>query len=657
MYVNHFSLAQTLLLAGALAGMALVATPSRAQNDPPMGSARLAHLGGNVSIQPYGVDDWGQAYSNMPASAGDRIFTDQSGMGELQAAQIRAYFGANSDLTLVNLDYISVNLGVGQGSFNIFSDGFEPGHGFSVQTPNGAITVATRAGFRVDVYPDQQTTIITNYPNESVLTLNGGGGFYMTLPPGQSIQLTGTNPVYAQPLQPAEPDGFEHWSSALETHRFNSISARYVSPEMPGYDELDAAGDWQPESDYGPIWFPRVEAGWAPYHYGHWVHIPFFGWSWVADEPWGAAPFHYGRWVVVGGRWGWIPGPREGHPVWSPAQVVFAGGVSFGGGGVSVWFPLGPGEPYKPWYPCSPQYVDRINITNIHESRVVHVQTTYVNVVNVTNVTNITYVNRTVGVTAMRQEDFAAGKSTRAVAAVKIEPQQLAHIQPAAPAAQPPARPVILHPIAKPAAAPQQRPVLINNKGQQAVAAPNAKPVAVPVKAVPPAPKPIPGHAAIGTPTVGGKPVAPAAPVAAKPAPPAAKSPAPAAAPERGTAPPVKPAPTPAIKPEPAAPTAKAPAPPTVRPPAPAAAAPLKETPSAKAPAPAAPEKATAPLAKPTPAPTTKPAPAAKPVPAAPETKPAPTTGAKPAPTANNAKKKPEPAKKDEKKEEEKKPE
>ena len=38
------------------------------------------------------------------------------------------------------------------------------------------------------------------------------------------------------------------------------------------------------------------------------------------------------------------------HPVWSPALVVFAGGIHVGGAGVSVWFPLGPGEPYHPWY-------------------------------------------------------------------------------------------------------------------------------------------------------------------------------------------------------------------------------------------------------------------------------------------------------------------
>ena len=618
MELNHFSLARTLLIAGSLAGFALAATSSQAQIDPPFGSARVSYFQGNVSIQPNGVDGWGQAYFNQPLGPGDRLYTDQQSQGSFQASQVRAYFSANSDVTLINLNQNGVELGVAQGSSNIFSDGFPPGMGsVNVQTPNGSIGANSKAGFRVDAFPDQQSTIVTNYADYSDLTLNGAGGFFLLLHPGESIQLIGTNPVYAQPLQPAPYDEFEHWSMARETHRFNSISTRYVSVEMPGYDELDTAGDWQPESDYGPIWFPHVEAGWAPYHYGHWVNMPFYGWTWVADEPWGAAPFHYGRWVVAGGRWGWIPGPREGHPVWSPAQVVFAGGVQVGGVGVSVWFPLGPGEAYKPWYPCSPQYINQINIANIHESRIIHVQTTYVNIVNVTNVT---YVNRTVGVTAMRQEDFAAGRSTGTVA-VKIDPQQLAHIQPARPEARPPAQPLILHPIAKPAAVPQQRPVLINSKGQQAVASPNAKPVVVPVKAVPPAPKPIPGHAAIGTPTVGGKPVA---------------------APSKTAAAPVQP--TPATQPVPAKPApvaAKTPPQPATKAATPPAAkaetaqpAKAQTTPTAKAPA--EPVK-------------TSPTPAANPAhPGAPEAKPA--NGKQP-PAKKDDKKK------EQKKEEEKKPE
>ena len=531
MYDQLRSLSRTLLIAGTFAGVALASTSSQAQNDPPPGSARLAHLQGNVSFQPDGSDSWGEADNNMPVGSGDRVYTDQ-GRGELQAAQVRAYFGPGADLTLVNLNYQGVELGLAQGSANIFNDGFGSGQELSVQTPNGAITIAGRAAFRIDVYPDEQSTVITNARDFGGILLNGAGGYQFTLRPGESVQLTGTNPVYTQPLEPAPMDGLARWSTDFEVARRNSISARYVSAEMEGYDELDNNGDWQPESDYGPIWFPRVEAGWAPYHNGHWVNRPFYGWTWVADEPWGAAPFHYGRWVQVRGRWGWIPGPREQHPVWSPAQVVFAAGVHIGGAGVSVWFPLGPGEAYKPWYPCTPQYIDRVNVTNIRESRVVHVQKTYVNVVNVTNVTNVTYVNRTTAVTAVRQQDFAAGRSVKTIA-IKVDPHQVDHVQVGHPDAPAPSRPMIQRPIAKPVAVQAARPVLINHQGQQAAAAPNAKPVAVPVKAAPPAPKPIPGRAPIGTPTSAGKPapVAPVNPAAPKGAPlpntPAAGRPAP----------------------------------------------------------------------------------------------------------------------------------
>src|SRR5256885_3839541 len=44
--------------------------------------------------------------------------------------------------------------------------------------------------------------------------------------------------------------------------------------------------------------------------------------SWVDDAPWGFAPFHYGRWTIVGGSWGWVPGPIRVRPWYAPALVV-----------------------------------------------------------------------------------------------------------------------------------------------------------------------------------------------------------------------------------------------------------------------------------------------------------------------------------------------
>jgi hypothetical protein len=85
------------------------------------------------------------------------------------------------------------------------------------------------------------------------------------------------------------------------------------------------------------------------------MYDPYYGWTWVDAAPWGWAPYHYGRWVHVSGYWGWAPGPVVVRPRYAPALVAF-----FGGGGVSGgfsigaprigWVALGWGEPIVPWW-------------------------------------------------------------------------------------------------------------------------------------------------------------------------------------------------------------------------------------------------------------------------------------------------------------------
>ena len=71
--------------------------------------------------------------------------------------------------------------------------------------------------------------------------------------------------------------------------------------ELVGYQDLDQYGSWRNTPDYGAVWVPNgTPGGWAPYHYGHWLWVDPWGWTWVDDAPWGFAPFHYGRWAYVG---------------------------------------------------------------------------------------------------------------------------------------------------------------------------------------------------------------------------------------------------------------------------------------------------------------------------------------------------------------------
>ena len=186
---------------------------------------------------------------------------------------------------------------------------------------------------------------------------------------------------------------------AIATARYdNSVSARYVSPDVVGYQDLDANGTWRVDATYGNVWIPsRVAAGWAPYRDGHWAWVDPWGWTWVDDAPWGFAVSHYGRWANLRGTWGWVPGPVRSRAYYAPALVAFVGGTNFqlaissGNVGGIAWFPLGPREVYRPSYPVSRGYFENVNRSNTV------INTTVINnYYNNTNVTNVVYANRQV---------------------------------------------------------------------------------------------------------------------------------------------------------------------------------------------------------------------------------------------------------------------
>ena len=67
-------MARYLVPVAAAVFLALVVMSAAAQdNDPPQQAGRLSIVNGNVSIQPAGAQDWGQASLNYPVGPGDRI--------------------------------------------------------------------------------------------------------------------------------------------------------------------------------------------------------------------------------------------------------------------------------------------------------------------------------------------------------------------------------------------------------------------------------------------------------------------------------------------------------------------------------------------------------------------------------------------------------
>ena len=404
--------------------------PYQGQDDPPSRVARLGYMEGSVSFDPAGEQDWVEATPNRPMTTGDKIWADKGSRAELQLGSASIRLSENTGMSFLNLDDRTVQIQLTSGTVNVRVRRLSRDDVFEIDTPNQAFSVYQPGSYRLEASEDGSYTVISVREGQGEST---GNGETFTMHAGQRGTFSGTDRLNAEVDNIGQQDQFDNWAYQRDHRYEGSRSARYLSPEVVGYEDLDDNGDWRDDSNYGHVWYPNhVDAGWAPYHQGHWAWVAPWGWTWVDDAPWGYAPFHYGRWVSVSGRWGWVAGPVDVQPVYAPALVAFIGGGI--GVGVDVgWFPLGPREVYVPTYNVSPAYVNRVNIsnTNVSTTTVTNVyNTTIVNkntTVNNTTINNITYVNKTVpgAVTAVPQRAFVSAQPV-ARAAVKVDARQMA---------------------------------------------------------------------------------------------------------------------------------------------------------------------------------------------------------------------------------------
>jgi hypothetical protein len=670
---NPLSLTEMLKKSGwlsALLGIALATiilpTHLTAQDDddPPGRVARLGYMEGSVSFQPAGETDWVGAVPNRPMSTGDQLWSDQDSKAEVQLGSAVIRLGANTGFSFLNLNDNTVQIQLSAGTINVTVRRLGDDDNFEIDTPNQAFTIFQPGHYRVEASADGSYTVISVRDGTGQAT---GNGETFDLHGGQRGTFSGTDQLYADVEDIYAPDDFDNWAYNRD-HRYDSSRSRaYLAPDVVGFEDLDDYGDWRDDPNYGHVWFPnQIDAGWAPYHRGHWDWISPWGWTWVDDFSWGYAPFHYGRWVSVGGRWGWVAGPVAVRAVYAPALVVFIGGGPGGFGGNVGWFALGPREVYVPSYHVSAAYVNRVNISNttVSVTNVTNVYNTTI-IHNTTNITNITYANRSVqgAVMVVPQHAFVSAQPVAKVQ-VTVSAQQIASAPLSGRVAVAPTRESVLgaraatagHVTAPPAAVASRQVVAKKTpppppvpfaKQQAALAAHPGQPLARsevqtlrPAAAARPmvkqAPPGKPAAVNVAHPPVPGAP-RPGQPAAGRPvSQPANRPGTPPAANQRPATPPAQPnrpatpAPAPPNRPENMRPESAQPKPPQPKPetnrPEPERKEATHPEPAPRMPTPPAnqrPEKPTPPeTKKPTPpTPTAKPAPPQKPKPQTPEEK------------------------------------
>jgi hypothetical protein len=382
--------------------------------DPPSRVARLNYQSGTVSFRPGTVEDWTAASLNYPLTTGDHLWADVGAQGEMHIGSTAIRMGSQTALAILNLDDQMAQLSLTQGVLNVHIRYLGAQEAFEVDTPNVAVSLVQPGDYRIDVDGDNNITTVTVRGGEA--QVNGGGAAF-AVDAGQSARLSGVDTVSQDMGSPPPPDQFDGWCQMRDQREDQSQSVHYISRQTIGYEDLDQYGVWRQVPPYGWVWVPTGMApGWAPYRYGHWVWVDPWGWTWIDDAPWGFAPFHYGRWAYAGGAgWVWVPGAMAASPVYAPALVAFVG---VGGVGVAAWFPLGPGEVYRPAYFASAVYVRQAN-------------TPYVsNVMVINNAVNVRYVNQgVVGAVTVVPHDAFVGARPVARALVVVPQREIVTAQ------------------------------------------------------------------------------------------------------------------------------------------------------------------------------------------------------------------------------------
>src|SRR5665213_4598822 len=112
-----------------------------AQPDPPSRVARISVMQGNVSFQPATVNDFSAAELNYPLTSGDRLYTDNGALAEIEIGNLVARLGQQADFTITALTDQVAQFGLAQVIVMLKTYELDPDTTTEIDTPNASVTV------------------------------------------------------------------------------------------------------------------------------------------------------------------------------------------------------------------------------------------------------------------------------------------------------------------------------------------------------------------------------------------------------------------------------------------------------------------------------------------------------------------------------------
>jgi hypothetical protein len=342
---------------------------------PPGRVGQLSLVSGNVDLRVSDGTAWADAELNQPIFAGEALRTDPRARSEIRVGANTIDLSNGTEVEIASLRDGVTQIRLERGRIDLHLRQAGENETVEIDVPQGGIWLLAPGRYDIDAGDGDRPLRVAVF--DGTARFAGAGGD-RRIEEGQAAVVTGQEPADALAIETAAADDFVAWCRDRDHDETRLAAPYYVSRDMTGYAELDSAGIWKINAQYGPVWFPTESAEWAPYRFGHWSWIAPWGWTWIDDRPWAFAPSHYGRWALIDDNWAWVPGNYVARRLYSPAVVAFLGtpgvGLSSEDGATIAWFPLAPGEAYWPSYTRDLDYVRSLNLGNVRDVSVIGMQ-------------------------------------------------------------------------------------------------------------------------------------------------------------------------------------------------------------------------------------------------------------------------------------------
>ena len=257
----HLGIFLLLLASGGIAG-------ASDSSESPGRVVYLQYLAGEVSVQPQGIGAWIQGSIFRPLTNADNVWADKDSRAELNLVSGRMRIDSETSLTLTKVTDRSVQVELHQGVLNVHVRRLGDGEIYEIDTPNLAFTLTKAGDYRVDVSPNEDSTIVTVRQGEGQAT---GHDRTVSVHAGERTEFSGSSlepPVRQAPRE----DGFDEWCQDRDRRLDHVASASYTSLSPVGDDDVEQYRAWR--EAYGPLWAPTtVTPVWAPYRSVYWIWV------------------------------------------------------------------------------------------------------------------------------------------------------------------------------------------------------------------------------------------------------------------------------------------------------------------------------------------------------------------------------------------------